>query len=379
MMLLNKHIYHLTKYNRRSFKLIFGENIMTIHSFKEFINEGNILQLDKEVRAFDANKKTMEYDDAVKEVERILTKYQDQMQTASDKFFKLMKGYANRGKADFLYNTKPVTSIISKVVKRGKNFTQLGDLIRGAILFDTQEELDAFVKDFQRKEKTMIKDYEAKEKGGDKTYGYYGSHHFDLIIDGFVIELQAMTKKLWQFKDTAHDIYNKTRETGVITKADMELSKKIFNLGNRPKYIKECIEAGHEWVSVEGTTGLQYNVLGENLHLKNGTESLIEAKEADKKEDEKEDGKPDEKDDKKDDEADDKKKDLKESEQLNEAIDKDVIEKFVITVLDIAVQKSGKSNQEVLNKFKNDKEYAKHVVKKAVEMAKEFEKEISKL
>ena len=340
---------------------------MAIKGFSEFINEGNILQLDKEVRAFDANKGKMDYDDAVKEVERILNKYQTQMQTASDKFFKLMKGYSNRGKADFLYNTKPVTSIISKVVARGRKFTQLGDLIRGAILFDTQEELDAFIKDFQRKEKGIIKDYEAKEKGGDKTYGYYGSHHFDLLIDGFVIELQAMTKKLWQFKDTAHDIYNKTRETGVITKADMELSKKIFNLGNRPKYIKECIEAGHEWVSVEGTTGLQYNVLGENLHLKDGTEQLTEAKKEDGKPDgEKEDGKPDE-------------KDLKESEQLNEAIDKDVIEKFVITVLDIAVQKSGKSNQEVLNKFKNDKEYAKHVVKKAVEMAKEFEKEISKL
>ena len=301
---------------------------MAIKGFAEFINEGNILQLDKEVRAFDANKGKMDYDDAVKEVERILNKYQTQMQTASDKFFKLMKGYSNRGKADFLYNTKPVTSIISKVVARGRKFTQLGDLIRGAILFDTQEELDAFIKDFQRKEKGIIKDYEAKEKGGDKTYGYYGSHHFDLLIDGFVIELQAMTKKLWQFKDTAHDIYNKTRETGVITKADMELSKKIFNLGNRPKYIKECIEAGHEWVSVEGTTGLQYNVLGENLHLKDGTETLVEAKEADKKEDEKEDGKPDDKkedgkpddkDDKKDDEADDKKKDLKESEQLDEA------------------------------------------------------------
>lgn len=350
---------------------------MTIKGFAEFINEGNILQLDKEVRAFDANKGKMDYDDAVKEVERILNKYQTQMQTATDKFFKLMKGYTNRGKADFLYNTKPVTSIISKVVARGKKFTQLGDLIRGAILFDTQEELDAFVKDFQRKERGIIKDYEAKEKGGDKTYGYYGSHHFDLLIDGFVIELQAMTKKLWQFKDTAHDIYNKTRETGVITKADMELSKKIFNLGNRPKYIKECIEAGHEWVSVEGTTGLQYNVLGENLHLKDGTETLVEAKEADKKEDEKEDGKPD--DEKEDGKSDDKKEDLKESEQLNESIDKDVIEKFVITVLDIAVQKSGKTNQEVLNKFKTDKEYAKHVVKKAVEMAKEFEKEISKL
>lgn len=332
---------------------------MAIKGFAEFINEGNILQLDKEVRAFDANKGKMSYDDAVKEVERILNKYQTQMQTATDKFFKLMKGYTNRGKADFLYNTKPVTSIISKVVARGKKFTQLGDLIRGAILFDTQEELDAFVKDFQRKERGIIKDYEAKEKGGDKTYGYYGSHHFDLLIDGFVIELQAMTKKLWQFKDTAHDIYNKTRETGVITKADMELSKKIFNLGNRPKYIKECIEAGHEWVSVEGTTGLQYNVLGENLHLSDGTEQLTEAK--------KEDGKPD-----------DEKEDGK-SEQLTESIDKDVIEKFVITVLDIAVQKSGKTNQEVLNKFKTDKEYAKHVVKKAVEMAKEFEKEISKL
>lgn len=255
---------------------------MSFQTFEQFLNEANVLQLDKEVRAFDTNKSKMSTEDQEKEVERILQKYQDAMQQASDKFYKLMKGYTNRSKADFLYNTKPVSSIISKVVARGKKFTQLGDLIRGAILFDTQEELDAFVKDFSRKEKSHIKDYEAKEKGGDKTYGYYGSHHFDLLIDGFVIELQAMTKKLWKFKDNAHDIYNRTRETGVITKADIQLSKKIFSLGNRPKYVRECIEAGHEWVSIDGTTGLEYNILGENNHLDDSSgRQLYESSELD--------------------------------------------------------------------------------------------------
>lgn len=220
----------------------------------ERLIENELFKLDAEIKKFDENKGKMPYDKAVEEVEKILKKYSDAITKTLDKFTVTMKKYTNRGKAKFIYDTKTVTSVVSKVVSRGKKLTDLGDLVRGAILFDSQEELDEFVKNFTRKESSMITDHDHKEKGGDKTYGYYGSHHFDLNINGLTVELQAMTKKLWKFKDNAHDIYNKTRDSGVITKADIELSKKIFKLGNAPKFVKESSELNEQasiWVVME--------------------------------------------------------------------------------------------------------------------------------
>lgn len=219
--------------------------------FNDFLNEMALFQIDKEIKDFDMNKSKLSYDAAVKKVEDILNKYADSIKSTSDKFYQLLKKYSNRGKANILFNVKPMKSVLSKVYSRGKSLASISDLIRGALLFDTQEELDEFVKDFRRKESNIIVHYEAKEKGSDPTYGYYGSHHFSIMIDGIMIELQTMTKKLWQFKHTAHAIYTNTRDAGVVTKADMELSKKIFNLGNKPKYVKECIEEGQTWVLIE--------------------------------------------------------------------------------------------------------------------------------
>jgi ppGpp synthetase/RelA/SpoT-type nucleotidyltranferase len=172
------------------------------------------------------------------------------LQEIEKKFFKLLnklaKGKGMSGRNRVLAGVKPLKSVKSKVIVRGKPITELGDLVRGALLFEYPEDVEDFVKNFRRKYSSMITDYEVKEKGKDSTFGYFGSHHFDLNIDGLVVELQVMTKKLWSYKDVAHDIYDKYRD--VINKGggpdsfDQSLSKKIFSLGNKPKYRKESIE-----------------------------------------------------------------------------------------------------------------------------------------
>lgn len=213
-------------------------------SFEEFFSEAtNALSTFKDVRAFDVQKSSMTPQQATDAAAQILSNHKDQILAAYKDFIDLMKSYTSsskfRDETEFFSGMKPVKSIISKVIDRGKSFKDLGDLIRGAILFDTQDELNQFVKDFSRKESSIIVKYEMKQKGSDPTYGYYGSHHFDLNIDGFVIELQAMTKRLWKFKEPAHDIYNMTRDNGGLTKADQMLSKRLFTMGNSPGYQKE--------------------------------------------------------------------------------------------------------------------------------------------
>ncbi len=57
-------------------------------------------------------------------------------------------------------------------------------------------------------------------------------------------------------------------------------------------------------------------------------------------------------------------------------IDKGIIKRFVFLELDIMIKNSGKSYNDLVELFKKDVEFSKHVVKKAVEMAKETLKKV---
>lgn len=63
---------------------------------------------------------------------------------------------------------------------------------------------------------------------------------------------------------------------------------------------------------------------------------------------------------------------------MNVAMNKDVIKNFVLMELDIMSENSGKSHEELIDLFKKDKEFAKHVVKKAVEISKAVVEELDK-
>lgn len=153
---------------------------------------------------------------------------------SSSKFRKLSE------KPKFMSQIKKLDGLESKVVKRGKKLTQIGDLVRGAILFKNPEEVEMFVEEFRRKNKALISDYEFKKRGKDPQFGYFGSHHLDLMIDGLVVELQVMTKKLWSYKEAAHEIYKNLRDADRVADTfDSRLSKMLFDLGNKPGYRRE--------------------------------------------------------------------------------------------------------------------------------------------
>jgi hypothetical protein len=136
-------------------------------------------------------------------------------------------------KTKFLTDIKSLKSVVDKAVDRHQGIGGLGDLVRGAVLFDTKEDADVFVKKFVHSHKDKIVEYEEKVRGNDPVYGYFGSHHIKLIIDGLFTELQIMTRKLWTYKDAAHQIYDKYRSSGHgPDKFDANLSKHIFAVAN---------------------------------------------------------------------------------------------------------------------------------------------------
>lgn len=98
----------------------------------------------------------------------------------------------------------------------------------------------------QIKKDFVVAEHDFKSKGGDKKYGYFGSHHFLVKIGGLLAEIQVMQKRLWAYKEAAHQIYNKYRSdtdatktiSDEIRKLDIALSKELFSRGNARKNIR---------------------------------------------------------------------------------------------------------------------------------------------
>jgi len=150
------------------------------------------------------------------------------------KFESLMKHVSGKG-AKILIGVKPADSFIDKVFKRGVSAGDIHDFLRGAILLKDDYEVEKVVKAL--KKKAIIFKYDYKEKGRDKDYGYYGSHHFKVDIDGVICEIQVMTKRLWTFKSPAHKVYEKYRSGDNDIKSkegqrDSRHSKQLFSKGN---------------------------------------------------------------------------------------------------------------------------------------------------
>jgi ppGpp synthetase/RelA/SpoT-type nucleotidyltranferase len=138
------------------------------------------------------------------------------------------------------HSIKPFKSLLEKIYDRGKKAENITDVIRCAILCREQDDVEEVVRLINRNH--HVYEHEIKEKGGDKTYGYYGSHHFLIKLKhgGFLAEIQVMTNRLWAFKTPAHQIYEKYRAGQIdaeFEKAKRE-SKMIFQKGNLPVFKK---------------------------------------------------------------------------------------------------------------------------------------------
>ncbi|MBF84579.1 MAG: hypothetical protein CL489_08905 [Acidobacteria bacterium] len=138
--------------------------------FKEYLIENSylyenaLLKADKRVRNFEKTKLNMDVGEAEKEVESIIQDYQDAINKALKSFESLLKKSTKRyNNVKILTDVKSVSSIIDKVISRKKSFIGMSDIVRGAVLFDNQEDLDDFTKRFPRKYSSYIQGHKSKK------------------------------------------------------------------------------------------------------------------------------------------------------------------------------------------------------------------------
>lgn len=176
--------------------------------------------------------------------------YQAAFETAQEvekKLSRLLKKVAPKD-SKILIDIKKEAAFVDKVINRGKDAAKITDVLRSAVLVETDSDLDKFIKNLEKH--ADIYEHEYKAKGEDKGFGYHGSHHFLISIDNVLIEVQAMTKRLWTFKSPAHGIYEKWRSIKEFddliakndkkAKKDVEKSKELFRKGNQNYYELEA-------------------------------------------------------------------------------------------------------------------------------------------
>jgi len=135
-----------------------------------------------------------------------------------------------------ILSIKPLHSLQSKVITRQKPLSEIKDLVRATILLSNSDEVKKLYRDIVRKKSEVVR-HAQKEKGGDSLFGYYGSFHIIFFYRGLNVELQLMTRKLWNYKSQVHGIYEKYRdqESPNMDKFDYHTSKMLFARGNQPK------------------------------------------------------------------------------------------------------------------------------------------------
>lgn len=157
-----------------------------------------------------------------------------------------------------LVGVKPLKSVLEKIFSRGKKIEKLTDLLRGAVILETGDDVEKVVKQIRKDFRIYEMEFKGKREAvkttyakdgdkrsaivsvepGDNKYGYFGSWHFLVDQNGIITEVQVMTRKLWAYKKEAHKIYKELRAAGddidkQIEKAKLNMSKHIFNVGNR--------------------------------------------------------------------------------------------------------------------------------------------------
>jgi hypothetical protein len=140
--------------------------------------------------------------------------------------------------AKVLSARKPLDSFYNKVVERGKDSTDIDDVLRGAILTRDKRDTDKVVDNLKKKGEVVKHEY--KEFGDKKSDGgYYGVHHITLKVNGVHTEVQVMPKKVWTYKKAAHKLYKKHRtnpdKNNPEYQQDMRKSKELMMRGNRFK------------------------------------------------------------------------------------------------------------------------------------------------
>jgi len=188
----------------------------------------------EEIKAFEELRDSEKTEELLEIIYNLLEKDLKTIKKEYRKFLGAMIKKRDKKRVIIKLSIKPFASFKSKVIERKKSIYEVKDLVRATMLLCSDDEVKKLYNDIIRKKLEVIA-YTYKEMGEDKKFGYYGSYHIIFFFNGLNVELQIMTRKLWNYKDEAHKLYNKYRDKSSIDQEDLRVSKMIFYKGNQAR------------------------------------------------------------------------------------------------------------------------------------------------
>ena len=171
-------------------------------------------------------------------IESLYNKFAPLIQDRKDKYEaglkSALKGVQN---AKILVDVKLLKAFLDKTVNRGKDPSVMNDWLRGSILVADKKDIGIVSRNIFKVFK-LVSEFDPKERGKDETFGYYGSVHFSVDVEGVNTEIQLMTKKLYSAKKIAGGQYDDFRSADAIitksakTKKLLRHGKRAFDVGN---------------------------------------------------------------------------------------------------------------------------------------------------
>lgn len=143
----------------------------------------------------------------------------------------VLKQVSNRfPSADVLQWNKKYESAREKVIRKGRPYNQINDLVKGVVLTDNLQQAMA-VTSFLLRHCDVVK-WEAKT--GDNMNPYCGALHVDIRFGGLTCEIQVMPRSTWAVKKQSNHYYKTSR----------------------------ALEGAHLWSSVQNFTPQQLKLMG---------------------------------------------------------------------------------------------------------------------
>jgi len=109
--------------------------------------------------------------------------------------------------ADVLQWNKKYESAREKVIRKGRPYNQINDLVKGTILTDNLQQAMA-ITSFLLRHCNVVK-WEAKT--GTSELPYCGTLHVDVKIGSLTCEIQVMPRATWKVKKATNHLYKTNR------------------------------------------------------------------------------------------------------------------------------------------------------------------------
>ena len=176
--------------------------------------------------------------------------YNKAVQMAKDnqkEFFRKVKFAARKARNAKVvtneFTIKPEKSFKGKITRTDviKKASEITDMLRTTITVESESDIELVTKAILKEFKVVNKKggyVDIKSKGKDKVFGYYGSTHFLVDMNGMTSEIQLMTKRMAAYKEEAHKFYDKYRndldkKDPTKLKVGSTLNQKDFDMDKR--------------------------------------------------------------------------------------------------------------------------------------------------